>query len=203
MVRPRTISDQQILEVASKCFLERGPSVSTDVIAHELGVTSQALLKRFRNKKELLIAAMKPCRSAPWLDMVEEGPDDRPVDEQLTEILRELASFFSEIVRRMEILQWSGVSMKELMASFDEPPPVRDIRAIAGWLRRLYEKKMIRKIDFDATAMFILTAMHGPAMLTQFLGKPPTGHTFNEYISQYVNILLYGLLDSSNSEIEQ
>ncbi len=203
MVRPRTITDQQILEVASKCFLEHGPSVSTDVIASELGVSSQALFKRFHSKKELIIAAMTPCGPAPWLELVERGPDERPLDEQLTEILSELAAFFTEIVRRMEVLQWSGVSMKDVMASFDEPPPVRDIRLLSGWLSRLHEKKMIRQLDFDATAMFILTAMHGPAMLTQFLGKPPTGHSFDEYVSQYVNMLLHGLLESSNPELLQ
>ncbi len=201
MVRPRTISDQEILDTARKCFLEHGPSVSTDVIAKELGVSPQAIFKRFHSKQDLLVECVKPCGPPAWGEMVERGPDDRAFADQLTELLRELAVFFTDIVRRMELLRWSGIAIEELMASFDEPPPVRDIRIISAWLSRACEKKLIRVIDCDATAMFILTSMHGPAMLTQMLGKTPTDHTFEEYVSQYVDLLLPGLLKPNLSEI--
>ena len=47
----------------------------------------QALFKRFGTKQELLLASVAPCDPAPWLPLVEAGPDDRPLDEQLAEIL--------------------------------------------------------------------------------------------------------------------
>ena len=200
MVRPRTISDQEILNTARKCFLEHGPSVSTDVIAKELGVSSQAIFKRFHSKQDLLVECVKPCGPPAWSNLVERGPDDRPFRDQLTELLQELAVFFTDVVRRMELIRWSGLAIEELMATFDEPPPLRDIRVISGWLSRACEQKLIREVDCDATAMFILTSMHGPAMLTQMLGKPPTEHTFEEYVSQYVDLLLRGLLESNSSE---
>ncbi|MEZ6127616.1 MAG: TetR/AcrR family transcriptional regulator [Planctomycetaceae bacterium] len=64
MARPRTISDDQILQTARDCFLEHGPSVATDVIAERLGVSSQALFKRFHSKHELMLAAIAPERPA-------------------------------------------------------------------------------------------------------------------------------------------
>ncbi|HIK90782.1 MAG TPA: TetR/AcrR family transcriptional regulator, partial [Planctomycetes bacterium] len=60
MARPRTISDDQILQTARECFLQHGPSVATDVIADQLGVSPQALFKRFHSKQDLMLAAIAP-----------------------------------------------------------------------------------------------------------------------------------------------
>jgi AcrR family transcriptional regulator len=201
MARPQTISDQQILETALKCFLEHGPAVSTDVIAAELGVSSQAIFKRFHNKQELLIESVKPREDPNWIGIIENGPDERSFQIQLAELLNELAVFFTDIVRRMELLRWSGVAIQEIMQSFEEPPPVRDIRKISTWLERCHAKDLIREIDFDATAMIILTSMHGPAMLREFLGRNATNHSEQEYISLYTNMLMHGLCHSTDFEL--
>lgn len=170
--------------------------MSTEVIAAELEVTSQAILKRFRTKKELLIQSVRPCGVPRWIEVVQQGPDSRPLSEQLREILAELADFFADVVRRMELLRWSGVSIKEIMSTFAEPPPVRDIRVLREWLVRAHQQGLIRELDFDATAMFLLTAMHGPAMLTEFLGHSPTEHRPDEYVDYYLDMLLNGILKS-------
>lgn len=200
MARPRTISDQQILEAARDCFLEHGPSVATDVIAERLGVSPQALFKRFQNKQELMLTALVPDGQPSWIPLVEAGPDDRSLEEQLTGILSELAEFFVDISRRMSVLRWSGMAPQDLFSRFDEPPPLVDIRVLAGWLRRASGRGLIRDIDFRATAMLMLTSMHGPAMLSDMLGQHPTGHTQEEYVAFMVNTLLQGLLPRKVTE---
>lgn len=203
MARPRTITDEQILDTARTCFLEHGPHVPTESIAHELGVSPQALLKRFHSKSELLMKAVLPCSQAPWIPMVESGPDDRPLEDQLAEILRELAEFFVDVSRRMSVLKWSGCDPKELMNHFDEPPPLTDIRVIAGWLKRAADRRLIRVVDFKATAMMMLTSMHGPAMLTDMLGKHPTGHSQKRYVSFMVDMLMQGMVPRQTTVLEQ
>ncbi len=198
MARPRIISDEQILETARECFLEHGPSVSTDMIAEQLGVSPQALFKRFNNKQDLMLAAVAPSEQAPWIDLVEAGPDDRSLREQLTEILLLLADFFVDISRRMSVLRWSGVDWKRLLDQFDEPPPLVDIRVLSGWLSRLADRGLIRPIDYQATAMMMLTSMHGPAMLTDMLGQHPTGHSREEYVALMVDVLLNGMVPRTN-----
>ena len=193
MVRPRTISDDQILQTALQCFLDHGPSVSMDTIAEQLNVSSQALFKRFGTKQELLLASVAPCEPAPWLPLVEAGPDDRPLEEQLAEILGELADFFVDIARRVSVLRFSGVEPKELMNRFDEPPPLVEIRTLAGWLQRSVDQGLIRLTDGSAMAMLMLTSMHGPAMLTDMLGQHPTGHSRDEYVTFMVETLMQGL----------
>lgn len=205
MARPRTISDDQILETARECFFEHGPSVSTDVIAEQLGVSPQALFKRFRNKHELMLAAIAPSEQAPWIPLVNAGPDNRPLETQLTEILTQLADFFVDIARRMSVLRWSGMDPKGLFDRFDEPPPLVDIRVLSGWFQRAAQRGLIRNVDFSATAMLMLTSMHGPAMLTDMLGHHPTGHSREEYVQFMVETLLQGMLPRpllSENEVE-
>lgn len=200
MPRPRTISDSQILEIARECFLEQGPSVATDVIAERLGVSSQALFKRFRSKQELMLAAVAPSGTPDWIPLVEAGPDERPLVEQLTEILQKLADFFVEISRAVSVLRFSGIEPKELMNGYSEAPPVRDIRVLSGWLQRAADRQLIRHLDNRATAMMMLTSMHGPAMLTDMLGRHPTGHSQDEYVSFMVNLLMQGMVPRNTSE---
>lgn len=203
MARPRTISDDQILQTALDCFLEHGPSVATDVIAERLGVSPQALFKRFNNKNDLMIAAVAPREPAPWIPMVEAGPDDRPLAEQLSEILCELAEFFVDISRRMSVLRWSNLDPRKIMAMYDEPPPIVDLRVLSQWLKRAASRKLIRPIDFKATAMMMLTSMHGPAMLTDMLGHHPTGHTRDQYVACMVEMLLQGMLPDPRKEADR
>ena len=199
MARPRTISDEQILQTARECFLEHGPAVPTETISGQLGVSPQALFKRFHSKHELMLAAVVPCDEPQWIPIVEAGPDNRPLEIQLSEILHHLAEFFVEVSRCMSVLRWSGMDPKELFDRYDEAPPLVDIRVLAGWLERAAERGLIRPIDFRASAMMMLTSMHGPAMLTDMLGSHPTGHSHEEYVNFMVDVLLQGMVPRQNS----
>ena len=197
MARPRQISDELILETARRCFFEHGPSVSTDVIAKELGVSSQALFKRFSSKRDLMLASMRPPAIPPWTELIADGPDERPFPEQLKAIVNELAKYFEEIARRMSLIRWSGIPMQEVAANYDTPPPIVGIRALADWLQRAHHAGMIRKTDFKASAMSLLGALHAPAFLEDILGQHPTGHTRRQYVSRVVDLFARGLAPES------
>lgn len=194
MARPRSISDDQILQTARECFLQHGPSVATEVIAEKLGVSPQALFKRFDSKSDLMVAAMAPSDDVAWIPLVEDGPDQRPLADQLAEILQQLAEFFVDVSRCMSVLRFSGVDFKQLLDRYEEAPPLRDVRVLSGWLERATKMGLIRKVDRKATAMLMLTSMHGPAMLTDMLGKHPTGHTREEYVAFMVELLMHGMV---------
>lgn len=195
--RPRTISNQQILDAAKRCFLEQGPHVSMEVIAEALGVSSQAILKRFGSKQEVMLAAMAPADEAAWIPLVEAGPNDQPIRRQLTVILEELATFFVQLAQQISVLRFSGIDPRDLMARYEEAPPLRDIRVLAEWLDKAARQNLIRPIDSQAMAMMMLTSMHGPAMLTDMLGKHPTGHSQSQYVNFVADIVLQGLQHNS------
>ena len=197
MARPRQISDERILETARRCFFEHGPSVSTDVIAQELGVSPQALFKRFSSKRDLMLAAVRPPAIPPWTQLIADGPDDRPFQVQLKTIVNELAKYFEEIARRMSLIRWSGIPMQEVAANYETPPPIVGIRALADWLHRAHNAGMIRKTDYKASAMSLLGALHAPAFLEDILGQHPTGHTRKQYVTRVVDLFARGLAPDS------
>ena len=176
-----------------QCFLEHGPTVATEVIAQQLNVSPQALLKRFGSKHELMIAAVKPATLASTIPQLQTGPDDRPLQVQLTELLNDVAVFFVEMARRMAVLRWSSIDCRELMSGYNEPPPLLDIRTLATWLENANKRGLIRKTDFRAIATMLLSALHGPTMLTDLLGHHPTGHSTEQYVKIVVDTVLGGL----------
>jgi len=138
-----------------------------------------------------------PPASAPWIPEVEAGPDDRPVRVQLSEIVSQLAEYYVEIAQRMSVLQFAGFGPEDLKGRYTELPPLRNIRIVSCWFERAAKRGLIRETDFSVVAMTVLSALHGPAMLTGFLGKHPTGHSADEYVNAVVDLILDGLNERS------
>ncbi|MFN7134425.1 MAG: TetR/AcrR family transcriptional regulator, partial [Myxococcales bacterium] len=130
MARPRQITDEQILEEARRCFLEHGPSVSTEVVAGRLQISQAVLFKRFRTKEELLIAALRPDPDPAWVRIVEEGPDERPLREQLRQLAPLVTAWFDEIVPCIAVLRASSIDLRRLVTPGCPLPPVRAQRAV-------------------------------------------------------------------------
>jgi AcrR family transcriptional regulator len=193
MARPRQVSDAEILETARRCFLEQGPSVSTDVIAGKLGVSSQALFKRFGSKQELMLAAIRPPAVPPWTATLEAGPNDQPIRIQLAAIVEEVSVYFAEMARRMSLVRWSGVPIEELLREYDPPPPQIGIRALARWLERAHQKQLIRATDFQSVATALLGSLHAPVFLAEVLQQQQTAQSRKAYVTEVVNLFARGL----------
>src|SRR5689334_1970515 len=135
MARPRSITDEEILAAARRCFLERGASVPAAEIARELGVTHTTVFNRFKSKEALLLAALGPPEVLPWAAKLDAGPDERPVREQLDEIGRVLSDYFEHIAAGLAVLSAAGFGPKEIFRGRAEPSPVQAFKALVGWLR--------------------------------------------------------------------
>lgn len=101
--------------------------------------------------------------------------------------------------------------MEEITGHYETPPPVVEINAIGDWLKKAHSQGLIRKVDFKAIAMSLLSALHGPAFLEDMLGHHPTGHSRRQYVSRVVDLYSHGLLlnstavanDGSHTQIER
>ena len=60
MARTKTISDEDLLEIARQTFVEVGLAASSKEIARRAGVSEGVLFQRFSTKEELFFAAMTP-----------------------------------------------------------------------------------------------------------------------------------------------
>jgi len=196
VARPQTVSDAQILNTALECFLQHGPEVSTETIARQLNVSPQALLKRFGTKQKLMMSALKQVMLSTSVPELLAEPDDRPVEQQLTELMHQVSVFYIEMARRMSVVRWKSEDFQELMKQYDEPPPLQNMKLVAAWLERASGKGLIRKCDFRGIALMLLTSLHGAAMLTDMLGRHPSGHTSSAYVKLLVKTLLHGIESS-------
>ena len=64
MPRPRTITDEQIVEAARAAFLEQGFSATTAEIARRAGISEGTLFKRFATKEDLFEEAERKAKEA-------------------------------------------------------------------------------------------------------------------------------------------
>ncbi len=175
MARPRQISDHQILEAARACFLEHGPSVSTTVIADQLGVSQAALFKRFGTKDELLVAALRPGPEQldALLAWIDAGPAPGPIRPQIIDLAQRLRDRFAEFLPRMAVLRTAGLQRPSGCGEHDphrELPPVRLQRAVTAWLERAQGSGSLSPADAGAMAYAILGAVHLQSFLTFMAG---------------------------------
>ena len=192
MARTKTVSDSDVLAEARRCFLAHGPGVSTEVIAEALDISQPAIFKRFGTKKALMLAALLPPAVPAWVSALEDGPDDRPIVEQLREVIRQAAAFFAEAVPAMSVIKSSGISKEELLASFRVAPPVVAKRTLIGWLLRSEKRGLIRPVDSEAAATMILGALQFRAFFVEITGHA-AGTSDEEYVDHLADLLTHGL----------
>lgn len=171
-MRPQTVTDEEILSVARKVFLEQGIQVSVQQIANELGVSQPALFKRFGNKKNLIIAAMKPPEIIPWFAHANAGPDERPFEEQLQELIMEIISFFQDVRPLLVLLEQSSIAPIEVIKDMDTPPPMVALKTLTRWLERCCEQKLIKKYDFRVVAMSLMGVLHLDNLVLPMFSTP-------------------------------
>lgn len=167
-MRPQTVTDEQILKIARKVFLENGPQASVEVIAKKLGLSQPALFKRFGTKRNLIIQAMQMPKNIAWFRTVEDGPDDRPFNDQLKEITENISRFLKTIQPVIQFISMTDISPIELMPKGEMPPPLKGLHKLTNWLEQCHKKGLIRKTDFQQAAMGIMGSIQFNAFAQAF-----------------------------------
>ncbi len=192
MARPRQIDNDAILEAARALFIEHGPQCSTATIAQAVGVSQAVLFQRFGTKRDLMIAALRPPSAPTFLPLIEAGPDERPIPEQIKEIVAAIFGFFEAVVPGITVLRNSGFDPHSLFASMPEPPPVLAHRALAAWIRRAMKQGRIRKVDAESAAMAWLGALHGRAFYQVIVGAK-FNRSNKRYTEELADLLAHAL----------
>ncbi len=191
-MRPRQFTDDEVLEIARRCFLQHGPSLSTSVIADELGVSQAALFRRFKTKQALMVRALAPAARPEWIDQVDAGPDDRPVPEQLRDVVAGIDAFFEQMLPCIAVLRSAGINPEAMIHEYELPPPTLSHRALTGWFQRLHEVGRARIPHPQSTAMAFLGAIHARHMLCHMLGEHAP-KTEPEFLTNLVEVFWTGI----------
>ncbi|MCZ7585191.1 MAG: TetR/AcrR family transcriptional regulator [Deltaproteobacteria bacterium] len=199
MGRPKHVSDEEILDAARACFRELGPSVSTTVIAGRLEISQAALFKRFGTKEELMVAALGPPPVPPWLSLLNQGPDGRPIKVQLREIGRVLNQFFEQYMPNFAVLRACGDPSVMMERHYDVAPPLLGHRAMTDWFRRAGRRGLVRGRRAKALAMMFLAAFQGRSMIQHLTNGALPLQDADAYINDVVDLLCDGILPEADA----
>jgi len=192
--RPRTVTDDAILQAARAVFLEEGPSASTNTIAERIGLSQAALFKRFGTKQDLMVAAMLPPSEPPFIPLIAGGPDpEAPIDVQLKALGRQIVSFFQRMVPCLMVLKSSGLDMHAMLERFDEPPPVLVRRILTGWFEQAMDAGRIRRTDPLAITSAFLGGFHLQVFMAHVTGAVSSEDEMIAFADTVVDTLWRGL----------
>lgn len=188
MVRPRAHSDEAILAALRKHIRSSGPGVSLSGVARELGVSEPALFKRFGSRKAMLLRALGSSIDLSFLESLRQGPHGGALKPQLRAIFAALASFFEGAIPSLMALRESGIPHEELLAQFDQPPPLQVIEAIVQWLRRARRLGLVRGVSPESAALAMLGALQSRAFLEHLLSASPIARSRRSYVSDLADL---------------
>lgn len=190
MARPRTVSDEQILEATRRLIRAGGPQVPVEAIAAEIGVSGQAVLRRFGSRNRLVVEAFGPPPMQDLLTAVQNGPDQRPLADQLTDLARDLAGLLATQAQDFAILRWTPADIKDsLVSPGTDPPPLVAVRSVTAWLERSAEQGLVRTdIDLESAALAFLGALQVRAILHFVIGRSPGQADDETYIASVVDL---------------
>lgn len=157
-MRPRSVSDEEILEAARACLLANGPSVAVAVIGARLGISGPAVLKRFGTKERLVTRALV---SEPPPDF-SHGPEPGPLRPQIVAILLHIERLLLQAAPRLATLRAGGVKASQWL---DEPHPRKARSSLLGWLEKARTTHGLTHPDLDAAADLLISLVEARGFL--------------------------------------
>ena len=170
MARPKSITDDEILEAARETFLERGAQATTAEIAEHAGISEGTIYSRFETKGALFRQAMDIPYPSAWMDQVEDLPErveqkleetDRSLKDILQEDFQELGlamtEFFVDIAPKMHTVMEVPFNIDDLPMTLADgdvsvPPPVHGLKVTTQMFHRLRQRGYIRQCDPEILA---------------------------------------------------
>jgi AcrR family transcriptional regulator len=183
--RPRSEqAEQAIIKAALELFAEKGPDgICVEAVAARAGVGKATVYRRWKNKEDLLLAALGSLKS-PLPD-----PDSGSARDDLVALVTVMAQDAVDPARQRQytLLLGEGAKYPKLMARYAETviEPRRDV--IRSVLRRGIESGQLRA---DLDTEIILLTLTGAAMSR---GRYEIVPHDGEFAERVVDSLLLGL----------
>ncbi|MCO4746795.1 MAG: TetR/AcrR family transcriptional regulator [Proteobacteria bacterium] len=195
MARPRQVSDEDILKAVREAVFEHGPSVSTSVIAERVGLSQAALFKRFGTKETLLIRGLAPTELLEIKSLISGPSASEPFRDQLTELATELHAQLRILMPRIAALRSCGFQPSKVFGQFEVPPPVRMVRALAGWFDAAKTLDMVRaEADSSTLAKALMGSLFFESHLNQVAEKWLPEPDPDQHVASVVELLCTSIL---------
>jgi len=202
-MRPKKVSDEEILQTVRRCLKEQGGSVSTQFIADRVGVSQATLFKRFGSKSNLLQTALlipsKASKASRMLHFLCDEPTGEPVREQMEQMCLKLLNFFDEVLPSFASLHASGLTFEDPLP--EDAPPVLVRKYLTNWTAQLQEKGRMRKdVHPESIALTLIGTMQHRPIRIHLLRDTTLTQSDEEYVSSIVEVLWQGLSPAKPSK---
>jgi len=158
MGRKKAISDDELLGVARRIFVEEGFTASTREIARRAGVSEGLIFQRFRTKEDLFFAAMIPPSAD--LNRLFHHPHSqgRTLLEKITFSM--IAYFRETLPVLLPLMSHPNFRFEEFAKRHPDSPMLLLRRQLVEFLVREQRAGRLGAIDPAAAALLIWSAAH-------------------------------------------
>jgi AcrR family transcriptional regulator len=157
-MRPRLVSDEEILDAAQACLLAHGPSVAVNVIGERVGISGPAVLKRFGSKENLVTRALL-SESPPDLS---RGPRPGPLQPQLVAVLLHIERLLLKAAPKLATLRAGGIVASRWLA---KPHPQVARRNLLSWLKQAGRTHNLNHVDLETAADLLISLVEARGFL--------------------------------------
>ena len=200
MPRPKTITDEEILDVARSLFLQEGAKASTRAIAKIAGISEAVIFQRFSTKEDLFFAAMVPPE-AQLEAMFNIQVGQNQILTNLNEISFQIVAYFREVMPVfLSLVSHPAFDMHTFMQRHTMPA-IQIHQRLTEYLSAEADLGRVRGDDVTTAAAILLSHLHNLA-LTETLGTHQLSD-IKQAISDAIAMLWKGLAPQSIFENHQ
>ncbi len=193
MARKPTITQQQIIDTALDCFLEKGFEETTfKQITDKLGVSQPALYQYFNNKMDLLIACSLASaeKGRSYIDS-QINPKDNAIT-RLEQYIEANFTFFKKSPKEafaLAAIYFFSLTHPEVRAIYQQIQ-IKSIERLEAVLMQISYEKGQKLFNSLRLAEMIQSFMVGETYKKIYLTKKEKRDEKDEYIMKYLKILI-------------
>lgn len=180
MPRPRTISDQQIVDAAREVFGEHGFSATTAEIARRAGISEGTLFKRFSSKEDIFAHVIGLADLPRWHEALVAYVGQGEVCDTLERFALRFIEVARQVIPRLMMLWSRGQGPPNLLQPDQLPHDDhmrRDLQALTTFLQGEADLGRIRGgANCGAVAQVVMGALMHRVLMEVHAGPgaPPT-----------------------------
>ncbi|MGN0424423.1 MAG: TetR/AcrR family transcriptional regulator [Acetatifactor sp.] len=185
-------TQRKIIDATMNLIIEKGYSgATTKNIALLAGVNECTIFRRFRGKKEIVLAALELPQWNPGLkkeDFVYQG-------ELLDDLLSFARIYTAKVTPRMVKISIGirAAELEDVALSGIMQVPALFKGVLIEYFSMMQEKGLIRNVDIESTALQFLSMNFGFVFLDASFGEQLIGVSKEEYIRNSVEIFAGGI----------
>jgi AcrR family transcriptional regulator len=193
MARPRSISNERILDAAREVFLEKGVTASTAQIAARAGISEGSIFKRYISKEQLFQESM----GIQGLDLsgrLESRIGNGNLEKHLNEIVVELIDFFRDLLPRMMMLcTQPGFDPLSIQRGASEPPPIKLMKQVGAYIAAERRLRRLDCKDPEIVARVLIASAHNFVFLELIRMSPQENAPARKFARNLIGELWGGI----------